>query len=70
MWVKTRDHINKAHLVIRVYYRLSDHREPVNEIFLLHLTGSHPDGVFQPSRHLLGKEHSTLQAIQENPGVC
>lgn len=35
LWVKIRDQNNKGQLVIGVYYRLPDQREPVNEAFLL-----------------------------------
>ena len=37
LWVRVKDHNNKGHLVVRVYYRPPDQGEPVDEAFLLQL---------------------------------
>lgn len=39
LWIKIRDPSSKVYLVIRVYYRLPDQGEPVEEAFLLQLQG-------------------------------
>ena len=59
--VKIRDQTNKGYLVIRVCNRLPDEKEFVDKAFFASgtehvvLSGSHPDGRFQPPRGLLEK---------------
>ena len=75
MWVKIRGQINEGHLVVRVYYRLPDHGEPVDEAFLLlpqealHSQVLILNGDFDHPDFLLGKQNGRLQMIQETPGV-
>lgn len=37
LWVRIRDQISKGHLVVRVYCRSPEQRDPVDEAFLLQL---------------------------------
>lgn len=58
LWVKTKDQINKAHLVAGVWCRLSDQREPVDEAFLLQL-----------QEVLLSQALIQMEDVN-HPGVC
>lgn len=62
LWVKVKDCTNKRHLMGGVYYRCLAWGSPLTRTLAsatwsIALTNSHPDGGFQPSRYLLGKQY-------------
>lgn len=70
LWRKIRYHANRGNIVFCVYYRPPGQEEEVDEEFFFncrknHAYSSDPDMGLQPPKHLLVKQCSELQAVQE-----
>lgn len=74
LWVKIKDTTDKGHIVVGVYNMSPNQGSLLTKLLAsatgsVVLTSSHPDGGFQPSGCLLGKQYNCLETIQENPRV-